>query len=34
LRLPDGGTQELWAQGECLRRVMHPAVPMLPPEEQ
>jgi hypothetical protein len=29
--LPHDATQELWAHGECLRRVVHPSVPMLPP---
>jgi hypothetical protein len=32
--LPHGATQELWAHGECLRRVVHPSVPMLPQEEE
>jgi hypothetical protein len=32
--LPHGATQELWAHGECLRRAIHPSVPMLPPEDE
>ena len=32
--LPEGASQELWAHGECLRRAVHPSVPMLPPEDE
>jgi hypothetical protein len=34
ISLPGGATQELWAHGACLRRAVHPSVPMLPPEEE
>jgi hypothetical protein len=34
VNLPDGASQELWAHGECLRRAVHPSVPMLPPEDE
>ena len=32
--LPGGASQELWAHGECLRRVVHRSVPMVPPEDE
>jgi hypothetical protein len=28
LPVPDGGTQELWSHAACLRRVLHPSVPL------
>lgn len=34
VNLPEGATQGLWALGECLRRAVHPTVPMLPPEDE
>jgi hypothetical protein len=34
VKLPEGASQELWAHGECLRRMVHPSVPMLPPEDE
>jgi hypothetical protein len=34
VNLPDGATQQLWAHGECLRRAVHPSVPMLPPDNE
>ena len=32
--LPEGASQELWAHGEYLRRVVHLSVPMLQPEDE
>jgi len=34
VNLPEGASQQLWAHGECLRRAVHPSVPMLPPEDE
>jgi hypothetical protein len=34
VRLPEGASQELWPHGKCLRRAVHPSVPMLPPEDE
>lgn len=34
VNLPEGASQELCAHGECLRRVVRPSVPMLPPEDE
>lgn len=34
VRLPDDASQELWAHGKCLRRAVHPSVPMLLSEEE
>jgi hypothetical protein len=34
VRLPKGASQELWAHRECLRGAFHPAVPMVPPEDE
>lgn len=28
LEVDDGGAQELWCHEECLRRVLHPSVPL------
>jgi hypothetical protein len=34
VNLPEGASQELWVHGDCLRRAVHPLVPILQPEDE
>jgi hypothetical protein len=33
LKLPAGATQTLFTHSDCLRKILHPTVPFLPPNQ-